>query len=70
MRFKKFLEEQVQFSFGIFYVDSEGKDKSVVIKASMQADAIQKFKGLDSAKGYKNITSVRKGDVVPPSEEK
>ena len=70
MKFKKFLEENVQFNFGIHYVNAEGKDESVTVKASMQSDAIQKFKGLDSVKGYKSIITVRKGDVVSPSETK
>jgi hypothetical protein len=69
-KFKRFLSEQIEFNFGIFYVDAEGKDKSTTIKASLQSDAIQKFKGLDSAHGFKSITSVRKGDVVKPSDEK
>lgn len=67
-KFKQFLQEMIQFSFGIHYVDSEGKDQSVTVKASNQSQAIQKFKGMDSTQGYKNILQVRKGDVVPPNE--
>ena len=70
MKFKRYLEENVQFNFGVHDVNAEGEDKSVTVKAALQSDAIQKFKGLDSVKGYKSILSVRKGDVVPPSEEK
>lgn len=70
MKFKKFLEESVQFNFGIFYVTADGKDSSVTVKATLQSDAINKFKALDSTKGYKSITSIRKGDVVNPAEEK
>jgi len=71
MKFKQFLaEQQIEFNFGIFYVDAEGKDKSVTVKAQMQNDALNKFKSLDSVKGYKSITTIRKGDVVKPSDEK
>ena len=38
MKFKKFLEENVQFNFGIHYVNAEGKDESVTVKASMQSE--------------------------------
>lgn len=67
-RFKQFLQEMIQFDFGIHYVDSSGKDQSVTVKASNQSQAIQKFKGMDSTQGYKNILQVRKGDPVPPNE--
>ena len=70
VKFKQFLAEQIEFNFGIFYVDAEGKDKSISIKADLQNTAIQKFKSLDSTRGYKSITTVHKGDLVKPSDKK
>lgn len=70
MKFKKFLEEQIQFNYTIFYTDKDGKDKTKSVKAMLQNDALNKFKALDSVRGFKNIITIRKGDVVSPSEEK
>lgn len=67
-KFKNFLQEMIQFNYGIHFVDSEGEDKTLTVKATTQNDALNKFKANDKVKGYKNILQVRKGDPVPPSE--
>lgn len=64
MKFKKFLEENVQFNFSIMYKAEDGKTKLFNTKASIQNQAILKFKSSDATKGYKEIVSVTKGDVA------
>ncbi len=69
-RFKDFLLERVLFNYSISYVNAEGESKVAKVKASLRNDAMNKFKAMDSTKGYKEILDVRKGDVVTPAQDR
>ena len=68
-KFKNFLNEKLlKFHYSISYVNAAGDLKVITARATSREDALNKFKGFDAAKGFKEIVLVKKGDVVLPNE--